>query len=63
MTRQQIEAGEGRYSRGGTTILQHGNEDVFDTAPQGDPGWVNRPGWHIAGSASRHGKVEWCDLR
>ncbi len=60
-TKEQIERGEGRMTAGRTTILQRGNENVFDTAPS-KSGWEVRRGWHIAGSAGS-GNLEWCDLR
>lgn len=60
-TRQQIEDGEGRYARGKTCIVQKGSKDVFETHPASSS-WKIAPGWHIAGSASPSGKIEWCDL-
>jgi hypothetical protein len=61
-TRKQIEAGAGRHTNGRTTIIQKGESDVFATE-KSEAGWIVAPGWHVAGSASKTGKVEWCDVR
>ncbi len=60
MTRKEIESGKGRYTTGGTCIIQRGSDDFFDTVPQGS-GWSLRAGWHIAGKYAGR-RVEWCDM-
>ncbi len=62
LTRQELEAGNGRYTQGKTTILQFGSDDRFETEKAGS-GWVVRQGWHIAGSCGKTGEIKWCDLR
>lgn len=61
-TREQIETGQGRYNNRGTTILQKGDEDIFETAPR-ESGWICGPGFHVAGYMKADGEVVWCDLR
>jgi hypothetical protein len=60
-TREQIEAGCGRYTDRRTTVIQQDSEDVFRTEPA-DSGWRVAPGWHVAGSMGITTDVEWCDL-
>ena len=59
MTRKEIENGEGRYTEGRTIVLQHGADDLFDTAQKSDG---VKPGWHIAGWSEPGKQVEWVDL-
>lgn len=59
-TRQNLEAGSGRYTDRWTVIFQRGNEDAFVTGTRHDkPG----DGYHIAGGCSPRGEIKWCDIR
>ena len=60
-TRAQIEAGKGRYTNSATTVIQRGEENVFQTQPAVD-GWRVGHGWHIAGGMGKTTPVEWVDL-
>jgi hypothetical protein len=62
-TLAELESGAGRYTNGGTVVLQKGAENVFTTEPD-CPGWTVAPGWHVAGGCESLGaQWKWTDLR